>query len=465
MFNHQILIMRNYALFVLMATTLMLTTNCENDNINPYDYASRNDSTENIVSKDVVTTSLAQYPAKSIVWTHDTTLSESFEVPVGASLYIEPGVTVTCKSEVQVPVELVVLGNLYCMGTADKPVTFTSDTKKPADWGGIICGYNSDEVVLSHVDIAYGGATPTESSASFQNQLFKTTIDGGVPAFHFCNVNGNFVISDCIFHDNYNDQTYFTGGNGIITSSTFADNGNAADGGEAINVKSGCKLDVADNLIYNACTNAFKLSNSGNSETIPLSDLRIYNNTVVDCGWRRSKNKKGGSIWVEKAAKATLVNNLIYDCRFGLKQPKKDGADLDNSRMTPNYYYASTEAGVDQMAKDASLGIWFDTDFHSSSAGNGNPLFTNFAQNPDMDINCEIDDTSDGAPLPFDKAWNFTLQPSSPAISGGVTDFTRIFPNGIAFFGMKKVTFLDSSNDQNYYFAAPLPSSKFGVIL
>lgn len=465
MFNHQILIMRNYALFVLLATTLMLTTNCENDNINPYDYASRNDSTENIVSKDVVTTSLAQYPAKSIVWTHDTTLSESFEVPVGASLYIEPGVTVTCKSEVQVPVELVVLGNLYCMGTADKPVTFTSDTKKPADWGGIICGYNSDEVVLSHVDIAYGGATPTESSASFQNQLFKTTIDGGVPAFHFCNVNGNFVISDCFFHDNYNDQTYFTGGNGIITSSTFADNGNAADGGEAINVKSGCKLDVADNLIYNACTNAFKLSNSGNSETIPLSDLRIYNNTVVDCGWRRSKNKKGGSIWVEKAAKATLVNNLIYDCRFGLKQPKKDGADLDNSRMTPNYYYASTEAGVDQMAKDASLGIWFDTDFHSSSAGNGNPLFTNFAQNPDMDINCEIDDTSDGAPLPFDKAWNFTLQPSSPAISGGVTDFTRIFPNGIAFFGMKKVTFLDSSNDQNYYFAAPLPSSKFGVIL
>lgn len=465
MFNHQILIMRNYAIFVLLATTLMLTTNCENDNINPYDYASRNDSTENIVSKDVVTTSLAQYPAKSIVWTHDTTLSESFEVPVGASLYIEPGVTVTCKSEVQVPVELVVLGNLYCMGTADKPVTFTSDTKKPADWGGIICGYNSDEVVLSHVDIAYGGATPTESSASFQNQLFKTTIDGGVPAFHFCNVNGNFVISDCFFHDNYNDQTYFTGGNGIITSSTFADNGNAADGGEAINVKSGCKFDVADNLIYNACTNAFKLSNSGNSETIPLSDLRIYNNTVVDCGWRRSKNKKGGSIWVEKAAKATLVNNLIYDCRFGLKQPKKDGADLDNSRMTPNYYYASTEAGVDQMAKDASLGIWFDTDFHSFSAGNGNPLFTNFAQNPDMDINCEIDDTSDGAPLPFDKAWNFTLQPSSPAISGGVTDFTRIFPNGIAFFGMKKVTFLDSSNDQNYYFAAPLPSSKFGVIL
>lgn len=452
-----------HLLLGFLLTGAILTTSCENDNINPYDYVSRNDSTQNIVSKDVITTSLAQYPAGSIVWTHDTTLAESFEVPVGASLYIEPGVTVTCKSEVQVPVEIVVLGNLYCMGTADKPVTFTSDTKKPADWGGIICGYNSEEVVLSHVDIAYGGATPTESSASFQNQLFKTTIDGGVPAFHFCNVSGKFVIANSFFHDNYNDQNYFTGGNGVIYGNIFADNGNAADGGEAINVKSGCKLDCADNIIYNACTNAFKLSNSGNSETIPLTDMTVYNNTIVDCGWRRSKNKKGGSIWVEKAARATLVNNLVYDCRFGLKQPKKDGGDIENSRLTPNYYYASTATGVEQMAKDASLGIWFDSDFHSTSAGDGNPLFTTFTQNSGMDINCEIDDTSKGAPLAFSSAWKFNLQSGSPALTGGVTDFTRMFPSGLAFFGMKKVVFLDNTNDQNYYFTAPEPSVRFGA--
>ena len=166
-------------------------------------------------------------------------------------VYIEPGVTVTCKSDVKVPVEIVVLGNLYCMGTAEKPVTITSDTKKPADWGGIICGYNSEEVVLNHVDLSYAGATPTESSVSFQNKLFKTTLDGGVPAFHFCNVNGKFVVADCFFHDVYNDQTYFTGGQGVIYNTIFADSGNAADGGEAINVKAGCKLDIANNVIYN----------------------------------------------------------------------------------------------------------------------------------------------------------------------------------------------------------------------
>ena len=448
-----------------MAAVAMFSTSCENDNINPYDYNTNGGGNqENQGSTDVFKTALAEYPKGALVWTKDTTLEESVEIPVGTSLYIEPGVTVTCKSEVQVPVEIVVLGNLYCMGTAEKPVTITSDTKKPADWGGIICGYNSEEVVLNHVDIAYAGATPTESSASFQNKLFKTTIDGGVPAFHFCNVNGKFVMANCFFHDNYNDQTYFTGGKGVIVGNVFADSGNAADGGEAINVKSGCKLDVANNLIYNACTNALKLSNAGNSETVPLTDMTVYNNTIVNCGWRRSKNKKGGSIWVEKSARPVMVNNLIYDSRFGLKQPKQDGADMDNSRMTPNYYFASTETGVEQMAKNASLGIWYDTDVHSSVAGEGDPLFRNFSQNPKININCEVNDPMEGAPLAYDKSWNFSLLSGSPALVGGVTDFARIFPSGLAFMGMKKVFFLDSANDQNYYFTAPLPSVRFGKI-
>lgn len=450
-------------MLAMAAATAMFSTSCENDNINPYDYTNNgDDNQENQGSTDAFKTALAEYPKGSLVWTKDTTLTESVEIPVGTSLYIEPGVTVTCKSEVQVPIEIVVLGNLYCMGTEEHPVTITSDTKKPADWGGIICGYNSEEVVLNHVDIAYAGATPTESSASFQNKLFKTTIDGGVPAFHFCNVNGKFVMANSFFHDNYNDQTYFTGGQGVIINNIFADSGNAADGGEAINVKSGCKLDVANNLIYNACTNALKLSNAGNSEAVPLTDMTVYNNTIVNCGWRRSKNKKGGSIWVEKAARPVMVNNLIYDSRFGLKQPNQDGADMEHTRMTPNYYFASTATGVKQMAKGASLGIWYDTDIHSVSAGEGNPLFKNFQQTSLININCEVDDPAEGAPQPFDKAWDFNLSQNSPALIGGVTDITRLFPSGLAFFGMKKVLFLDQKNDQNYYFTAPLPNVKFG---
>ena len=457
---------KNLAGMLLMATTALFTASCENDNINPYDYVNNNGNNNgqhNQGSTEAFKTAIAEYPQGALVWTKDTTLTESVEIPIGTSLYIEPGVKITCKSDVQVPIEIVVLGNLYCMGSAQKPVVFTSDTQKPESWGGIICGYNAEEVVLNHVEVAYAGATPTESSASFQNHLFKTTIDGGVPAFHFCNVNGKFVMANCFFHDNYNDQTYFTGGKGVIINNIFADSGNAADGGEAINVKAGCKLDIANNLIYNACTNAFKLSNAGNSETVPLTEMTVYNNTMVNCGWRRSKNKKGGSVWVEKAAKPVFVNNLIYDCRYGLKQPKQDGADMEHSRLTPNYYYASTDIGVAQMAKGANLGIWFDTDIKSSVAGQLNPLFKSFTQNENMNINCEIDKVENGAPLAFNKAWDFALQTGSPALTGGVTDVERIFPNGLPFFGMKKVIFFDNSNDQNYYFTAPQPNGCFGA--
>jgi hypothetical protein len=438
---------------------------CENENINPYDYAAKTDTiTINTGDENTVKTAVASYPTGSIVWTRDTTLTSSFKVPEGSSLYIEPGVTVTVASKPTEdhPVEIVALGNLYAMGTAGKPVVIKSDNGKPNDWGGIICGYNCSEVVLSHTELADAGATPTESSLSFQNKLFKTTIDGGVPAFHFCNTSGRFAIVDCFFHDNYNDQTYFTGGSGVIYGSTFADSGNESDGGEAINVKSGCTLDIAYNVIYNACTNAFKLSDAGVEKNF-ASKLIIYNNTAVDCGWRRTKNKKGGNVWLEKAIAPTLVNNLFVDNRYGIRQPTKDGGDIENSVLAPNYLFASTATGVKQQAKDYSMIVWDDKNITSSAPEDLSKLFVNFAQSDKMNINCESDDVANGAPLAWNTAWDFHLQSGAVALSGATTSVTRNFPTGLAFFGMKKVKWVNSSDDQNYYFTAPALSAFFGA--
>ena len=437
---------------------------CENNNINPYDYnGNGGDDQTSQGSSTAFSTALAQYPAGAVVWSHDTTLTQSVEIAEGASLYIEPGVTVTCQADAPVPVELVVLGNLYCMGTPAQPVTFTSSEARPAAWGGIICGYGSSEAVLSYVNVCYAGATPTESSLSFQNKLYKTTIDGGVPAFHFCNTNGRFAISHCFFHDNYSDHIYTTGGQGVVYGNVLADNGNAADGCEAVNVKAGCLMDVAFNTVYNACSNAFKLSNQGTSETVPLTRVNVYNNTIVDCGWRRASNKKGGSIWVEKAVQATVVNNLLYDCRYGMKDNSKDGADMAHSRLTPNYYFASTAEGVEQMGPGTKDVLCYDTDVKSTGAGLLNPLFDLFGQNPLMNINCENDLAERGAPLPYDTAWRFTLRAGSPALQGAVTDVSRFFPDGLPFIGMKQVVFHRLADDQGYRFAAPVPASCFGA--
>ena len=138
---------------------------------------------------------------------------------------------------------------------------------------------------------------------------------------------------------------------------------------------------------------------------------------------------------------------------------------MEHSRLAPNYYYASTETGVKQMAKGADLAIWFDNDIKSSVAGQFNPLFKSFKQSENMNVNCEGDDVAMGAPLAFDTTWNFNFQDNSPSLSGGVTDFSPLFPNGLPFFGLKKVNFLDTKNDMNYYFMAPLPSVRFGASL
>lgn len=452
----------------LLVTALAFgLTSCENENINPYDYAAKTDTiTINTGDENTVKTALASYPTGSIVWSHDTTLVTSFKVPEGTSLYIEPGVHVTVSHDSQEedkhPIEIVALGNLYAMGTADKPVVITSDTGKPNDWGGIICGYNCSEVVLSHVELADCGATPTESSMSFQNKLFKTTIDGGVPAFHFCNTNGRFAMIGCYLHDNYNDQTYFTGGKGVITGCTFADNGNSNDGGEAVNVKSGCTLDVAFNLIYNACTNAFKLSDGGVEKNF-ASKLVIYNNTIVDCGWRRTKNKKGGNVWLEKGIAPVFVNNLMVDNRYGIRQPQKDGGDIDNSILAPNCLFASTDDVVKQQAKDYSMIVWDDNNKVSTSPEDLSKLFVNFAQSDKMNINCESDDVAKGAPLAWNSGWDFHLKAGAVALNGATSSVARNFVTGLPFFGMKKVKWADSDNDQNYYFTAPMASTFFGA--
>lgn len=81
-----------YACLAAMATAAIFATSCENDNINPYDYtAGGSNNNTNQGSTEVVKTQLAEYPVGSLVWTKDTTLTESVKIPEGTSLYIEPG--------------------------------------------------------------------------------------------------------------------------------------------------------------------------------------------------------------------------------------------------------------------------------------------------------------------------------------------------------------------------------------
>ena len=420
--------MRNSIFVIALAATAFSLVSCDKDE----------------VTKD------KEYPAGSIVWKNDTTITDHVIIPEGSSLYIEPGVTVTMNDTTVRP-EIIVLGNLYCYGTEAEPITFTVAPEYRTEakrfnryWGGIICGYKSEEVLLDHVTIEYCGAQTTEESESFKNGLFKDETGEGVPAFHFCNTEGKFVIQNCTFRNNAEDHIYITGGKSIVMNNKFIANG--FDGGEAINYKSGCLADIANNLVYDANSNGFKLSNNGALE--PQAHIFVYNNTIVNSGWRRPKIK-GGSFWIELNVYAELYNNLVYDCRWGVKRDVTNKED-DRSVITPNYFFASTATGVTQYGANATTGqLVGANDKVSATAGDKNPLFSNFTIQTNVDINAGST-KSGNIPQTYNSAWDFRLSAGSPALTGGTTNFTRHFgTTGITIEGIT--------------YKSPAPASYFGA--
>lgn len=98
-------------------------------------------------------------------------LSGGYHVKAGATLYIEPGVTVIAKDDNIVDYILVEQGaKIDAQGTANEPIVLTSEKKEHGAWGGVhICGYApinvKGTVSKSEIgDAPYGGDRPDDNS-------------------------------------------------------------------------------------------------------------------------------------------------------------------------------------------------------------------------------------------------------------------------------------------------------------
>lgn len=386
-------------------------------------------------------------------------------VPEGETLTIEEGVEVIVSTAGQdandTKIEFIVKGNLYCQGTEDAPILFsvpaserTLENRYSRLWGGIIGNGTCDEILLDHVIIEYTGAVTTLSSPSVTGGLFKPAGGEGMVALNTNNPSGKYVIINSTFRNCGEDAIYAQGGSFIIANNLFHTVGEA--GGEAINIKAGCKVDAAFNVVYSANTNAMKLSNSGaDGADRYQAQINGYNNTIINTGWRRDASKpKGGSIWAEAGCLVNIHNNLVINCLFAAKAPgfgedATTGPDLRSS-IDFNYYASGSQKstipqhvangtvtafdGFKVGVKDVVYGA---NDVKGNAVGDKNPLFVNFP----FDANSLFNES-------FDAAWDFHLQAGSPALSGAKTDFTPYFAStGITVNG--KV--YKSSNPAAYF--------------
>lgn len=381
-------------------------------------------------------------------WTANSVVNVSghITVPEGKSLTIEEGVQVIFSTSGvgtnHVPIEFTVEGNLYCEGTEANPVLLsipeaerTEDNTLKGMWGGIVATESCDEMLIDHTIIEYTGGQVTDGSPAASAGIY-TAGDDAYPQITTNNINGNYVITNSIIRNGWSDGIYLMGGNAIIANNTFAANG--YDGAEAVNVKAGCKVDVAGNIMFSPNTNGLKLSSSGQSETRGQALIQAYNNTIINSGWRRD-GEKGGCVYVEKNALVHVFNNLMVNCKFRAMTPSYTLANdpeegyADASVIDYNYYASGSQEseivfedesgvayaweGYNYAHEDYNQGV---VDAHSLIAtqeDGKDPMFVNF------DIN-RVSLTS----YTYDDSWDFHVQSGSPVLTGAYdgTDATMV---------------------------------------
>lgn len=370
------------------------------------------------------------------VWAKGSTqvIKGDIIIPEGKSLTIEEGVTVLMDTLAKP--EIIVKGNLYCLGTAQNPVKFTvndfykTDAKKYGKlWGGILASPTCAELVLDYTILEYGGSTTSDASTSVKQGLYKAVAGENLPALWFSNSNGKLVVQNSIIRNFQEDCTYIEGGKIIFANNLFYTTG--VTGGEAMNFKSGCLADIAYNLVYSTNTNALKLSNSG--DRIPQTYIIAYNNTLVNTGWRRP-TAKGGSVWLESTVRADLYNNLFANTRFGVKRDTKKPED-NRSKYSNNWYYGFDQATVNQFQPSNEI-IGGVNDIISKNAGDNDPKFVNYPLNTAMNNSV------------YNTSWDFHLQGNSPALKMGITNFTRhhklgiVMANGLTYVSPEPAVFV-----------------------
>lgn len=389
-------------------------------------------------------------------------VSGQLNIPAGKSLTIEEGVEIIVADGAidasGTKIEIIVDGNLYCKGTADAPILFSVNATKRTTantfgrlWGGIIGSTTCGEILMKYTTVEYTGAITTLNSPSVTGGLFKPAGGEGMVAFNTNNPAGKYVIQNCTFRFTGEDAIYVQGGDCIFSNNIFYANGEA--GGEAVNVKAGCKVDASFNVMYSPNTNALKLSSSGQDPTRHQALIKGYNNTIVNAGWRRDPDKpKGGSVWLETGCLVEIYNNLIVNSMFAVRKDSKNLPD-DNSVIDYNLYASGTQQstvpqhitngtltafdGFKTGVKDIVIGTH---DKVGASAGANDPKFVNFpfATNPLLSYDN------------FSASWDFHLQAGSPALTGAKTDFSPYFSTtGITIGGVT--------------YKSPAPAAYFGA--
>ncbi|WP_143436552.1 hypothetical protein [Hymenobacter crusticola] len=360
----------------------------------------------------------------------------------GDTLWLQPGVKIIVVGNPKSPSTFgqatnnptfFINGVLLSVGTKEQPVTITipdnlkgdptavqdvaSDPAFKGYWGGIN-GDGASLIALKWTNLGYVGG-PYGANA-------PTGYAAGDPKYGVSmlakKANAQFVLEDSYLHGSVDDFIRVQSAKFSVMRNRFEKTGKG--GGEAVNVKAGCTGDIAYNVFVGGATNGVKVASVAGSAV--QTNVNTYNNTFFNCGYRQTKSGRGGSINYEVQAKGLVYNNLIANCRFGLRMRSDDTPDLANIKYNNQFYYANT---ADQAAQfNAATAGSLTTDQNADTRGAvqaNNPRF--------QSVDLATASGTTAAPSALIQTSNFLkaadnlrLQTGSPALGKGRTDFQAL---------------------------------------
>lgn len=382
------------------------------------------------------------------------TINGDVTINAGDTLLIQKGVTVKVNNAAAI----VVKGTFVSLGTKDAPVTITdpsrtkttgsstatSDSAYAGGWSGIYCDKTCPLLVIKWTHLDFSGA-------GIQTIPFTGPSVGDQYCIYFGNPNGNFILEDSWIYGTPDDAVRFYGGHVNIMRNTLEKCG--GKGGDGFNAKGGTQGNMAYNLIIGGATNGTKSSNDGGIQ--PQCMIAMYNNTYVNDGYRNTGTfgARGGSVEVENNSRALVYNNLIVNCRFGVRiaggnnvtakvyladtTGPHTGDPIAQTMYGHNFYYADDvtlanqflptniaqavvthpqASDVPDMATFLGASYTFGMQYDGTSLVSKNdPSFVNY---PLPNKNYQTQASIDG--------YNFHLQATSPAVGRGYQSFTPI---------------------------------------
>jgi hypothetical protein len=362
-------------------------------------------------------------------------------------------------------ISVIVHGTLLSLGTQTKPIYFTVENQTKTDtpgqdpttdpaykglWGGILGDIDTKNMIIKWTHVEFGcGKLLTSPVTGISN-------GGSAYMISFVNPDGIFVLEDSWVYGGVDDPIRIQGGKINVMRNTFEKGG--LFGGESLNVKSGTVGNYAYNVTIGSATNGPKASNKGGKN--PQTNIYMYNNTIINSGYRRNSDGRGGSLNFEEGAKGLAFNNIVVNCKYGLRiltAPKGTATQYSGNPLPPsdfanitygnNFYYVDSLKRANQIYPVESgtgvptgtnadipnfttLGITLASTFPPTATGivaaydgtaaiqaaGTNPKFVNFT----LPYNGRPQDIS------YATGFDFHLQSGSPALGKGNTSFSPL---------------------------------------